>query len=221
MSSPKPRPAVVLNPENTKEAMAFLSRKDALMKALIAQHGECNIGKKRRDPFQVLASSIIGQQLSVKAADTIESRVKTLVGADKKFVPQHFIDADPLKLRECGLSHAKAKYLRGISASVAGGETNFTKIKKMPTEEAAAALIALPGVGRWTAEMFLMFALKHADLFSWGDVGLRRGINNLYNGGEKLSEAETVKLAQTWAPWRTVACWYLWRHADAEPNSWS
>src|SRR5581483_8847980 len=119
------------------------------------------------------------------------------------------------QLRSCGLSNSKAKWLAAIADAVRSGELSFPKIAKMTDAEAVKTLDALPGIGQWTAEMFLIFALGRPDIFSMGDVGLRRAVNKLYNGGRKLSDRRTQELAERWSPYRSVACWYLWRSGDA------
>lgn len=197
-------------------AAAHLKRADPVMKRLITEVGAHSLGAKKRDHFHILCTSIISQQLSVKAADTIQKRVHARVGAKKHLKPEHFLAIAAEELRACGLSNGKAKWLKGISEAVESGVFSFTKLKKMPDEEAIEALDALPGIGRWTAEMFLIFALDRPDIFSMGDVGLRNAINRYYNKGKPLNDARTLKLTAQWAPWRSVACWYLWRSVDGE-----
>jgi DNA-3-methyladenine glycosylase II len=110
----------------------------------------------------------------------------------------------------------KAKWLASIADAVRTGDLSFARIAKMPDSEAIKTLDALPGIGQWTAEMFLIFALDRPDIFSMGDVGLRRAVNTLYNGGRKLSDRRTEELAERWSPYRSVACWYLWRVTDSK-----
>lgn len=191
------------------------------MARMIAHHRPCTLGSKKLDPFHVLCASIIGQQLSTKAADTIQARVATLVGANGRFYPAHFVSAQPEQLRACGLSNAKAKWLQTASARIESGEFSFRALARMDDAAAMAALDDLPGIGPWTAEMMLIFALGRVDIFSLGDAGLRRAINRVYNGGRKLSDTRTLKIAKTWAPYRSVASWYLWRVADGDVTSWA
>lgn len=197
-------------------ATAYLKKADPVMAKLIKEHGEHSLGAKKRDHFHILCTSIISQQLSVKAADTIQKRVHARVGAKKHLAPAHFLEIAAEELRACGLSNGKAKWLKACAEAVHSGVFSFSKLKKMPDEEAIAALDALPGIGPWTAEMFLIFALDRPDIFSMGDVGLRNAINRLYNKGKPLNDKKTLKLTAQWAPWRSVACWYLWRGIDAE-----
>ncbi|WP_293374506.1 DNA-3-methyladenine glycosylase [Nevskia sp.] len=199
-----------------RAAEAHLRAVDPRLGTVIDRHGPCTIGSKRRDPFHVLCSSIISQQLSIKAADTIQARVAALTGAGARFAPAHFIATDHEALRSCGLSNAKAKWLRALAEAAANGTLDFAKLRKMDDEAAIDTLDALPGIGRWTAEMFLIFALDRLDLFSLGDVGLRNGLDRLHNGGAKLDDAASLALVARWAPYRSVGSWYLWRVVDGD-----
>ena len=199
-----------------RAAEAHLSRKDKKLARVIAHHGPCRLVRTRRDPFHVLCTSIISQQLSTKAADTIQTRVATAVVAGARFMPAHFIDIEYELLRGAGLSNAKARWLIAIAQAVHNGEFSFASLRRLDDEAAIETLDALPGVGRWTAEMMLIFALDRLDIFSLGDAGLRRSINDLYNGGERLDDDATLKITARWAPYRSIASWYLWRMIDGE-----
>jgi DNA-3-methyladenine glycosylase II len=190
-------------------------RRDVIMGRLVEKHGPCTLGSKKRDPFHTLCVSIISQQLSSKAADTIASRVEELIGSKGRMMHAHFKKITLEQLRSCGLSNSKAKWITAIADAVRTGELSFAKIAKMPDSEAIKTLDALPGIGQWTAEMFLIFALDRLDVFSMGDVGLRRAINKLYNDGRRLTDRRTEELVERWSPYRSVACWYLWRSGDA------
>lgn len=203
------------------DAERHLSDVDEKLALLIRQHGPCTLTASKRDPFHVMCSSIIGQQLSVKAADTIQARVAARTSAGKRFLPAHFLKTEHEALRGCGLSNAKASWLRGISEQVESGTFSFKRLARMNDDDAVAALDALPGVGPWTAEMFLIFALHRPDIFSMGDVGLRRSMDRLYNKGKKLTDAKTLKISRQWAPYRSVASWYLWRLADGDNQTWA
>jgi len=210
----------MLTADQITAAERHLCRHDKIMRKLVKAHGPCMLGRKRRDPFHVLCTSIISQQLSIKAADTIQARVATAVLAGARFMPAHFIEAEFDLLRAAGLSGAKSRWLIAIAQAVHSGEFSFAKLKKLDDEAAIEMLDALPGIGRWTAEMYLMFALDRVDIFSMGDVGLRNAVNRLYNGGAKLDEAATLAITDTWAPYRSVASWYLWRATDAANENW-
>lgn len=212
-------PVIAANAADIAAAEKFLARRDPVMKKLIATYKPCTLVGAQRDPFHVLCTSIISQQLSVKAADTIQKRVTTHVGAKKNLKPLHIIEAEHDDLRACGLSHAKARWLRALSEQVHDGTFSFSKLKRMEDAAAIEALDALPGIGRWTAEMYLIFALHRLDIFAMGDVGLRRSINRLYNDGDALDEEETLAITDRWAPYRSVASWYLWRVIDGDIQS--
>ncbi len=188
------------------------------MAELIRAHGPCSIAQKQRDPFAVLAASIIGQQLSSKAADTIQKRVEVLIGGSLN--PSALLSQTQESLRACGLSNAKARWLITLAEATATGVLDFDALNHMDDDSAIEGLDALPGVGRWTAEMFLIFALHRLDVFAMGDVGLRNAINRLYGKGRKLSDARTLKITKTWAPYRSVASWYLWRSIEGENPNW-
>jgi DNA-3-methyladenine glycosylase II len=204
-------------PEKTlRAAEAHLSRRDRTMARLIREYGPCRLGRTRRDPFHTLCTSIISQQLSTKAANTIQTRVATAVVAGARFMPAHFIAVEYELLRSAGLSNAKARWLIGIAQAVHSEEFSFASLRRLDDESAIEALDALPGVGRWTAEMMLIFALDRLDIFSLGDAGLRRAINEFYNEDEKLNDDATLSITERWAPYRSIASWYLWRCIDGE-----
>lgn len=195
-----------------RAAEQYLADADPVMAELIGRHGACGlVSAQRRDPFHVLCTSIISQQLSTRAADTIQARVMAGLGAERWLQPAHLLSAAPEALRSYGLSTAKAKWLRHLGEAASSGALDFKVMAKLDDEAAIQMLDALPGIGRWTAEMFLMFALHRLDIFAMDDVGLRRGIDILYGKGRALSDARTLKITRPWAPYRSVASWYLWR----------
>lgn len=204
-----------------RNAERHLSARDPVLARLIERHGPCPLASRKRDPFHVLTVSIINQQLSTKAAETIQNRVAQAVGADGRFRPAHFLAAAPSLLRACGLSTAKARWLSSLAQAVERGELSFRRLARMDDDAALQALDALPGVGPWTAEMVLIFALNRLDVFSLGDAGLRRAVDRLYGNGRRLSDRRTAAIARAWSPYRSVASWYLWRLSDAEPAVWS
>lgn len=242
----------MIKAETLRAAEAHLKLRDRKLARVIEAAGPCTLGSRRRDPFHVLCNSIISQQLSIKAADTIQSRVAAAVLATiavdatadgapvvadeavKKlvFAPGHFLGIEHERLRACGLSNAKAKWLKAIAEATHSGAFSFKKLGRMDDEAAIEALDTLPGIGRWTAEMFAIFALDRIDIFSLGDVGLRNGMNRLHgkrvgkqaNGKpihEKLDDEATLRKAKRWAPYRSVASWYLWRMTDGDSESWA
>jgi len=202
-------------------AESRLSGADPVMARLIARHGPCQLGTRRRDPFHTLCTSIISQQLSTKAADTIQARVHRLLGARPHLKPAHFANAEHAALRACGLSNAKARWMVEIARRTREGEFSFRRLVRLDDEAAIELLDALPGIGRWSAEMYLIFALNRLDIFAMDDAGLRRGVNRLYGSGRKLGDRRTLAIARTWAPYRSVASWYLWRLGNEEPANWA
>lgn len=158
--------------------------------------------------YESFARTIVGQQLSVKAAATIWGRVQLL--ADP-FTPQSVLALQEEQLRAAGLSGQKVKYLRGLSEAVANKTFDPAKLKKMPDADVIDAITALHGFGRWSAEMVLMFALARPDVFSGGDLGLREGIKRVLKLEERPTEKESVQLAERWAGHRTAASLLLWQ----------
>lgn len=192
-----------------------LARADPVLRGLIRAHGPCTLAPRARDPFHVLCSSIISQQLSSRAADTIQQRVMARAACDRHLTPAALRATSAADLRACGLSTAKAKWLHALAEAVEGGTFSFAALDALDDEAAIAALDALPGIGRWTAEMHLIFAMHRLDLFAMDDAGLRRAVNRLYGRGKPLSDRRTRAIAAAWAPYRSVASWYLWQSLDA------
>jgi DNA-3-methyladenine glycosylase II len=196
---------------DAEEAGRHLSANCPIMAELVVRYGPCPLPDKNYTPFETLAASIIGQQLSVKAADTIEKHVLDVIGGG--LAPERVLAVEPEALRACGLSNAKVKYVRVLAERVAGGLLDFDAMAAEPDNEAVIRqLVELPGVGRWTAEMFLIFGLKRPDVLSLGDVGLQRAARLLYGEDRTLEEVGSV-----WQPYRSIASWYLWQSLDATP----
>ncbi len=200
-------------PPYWNEATQALSKRDKTLKKIIASYkGEFMVS--RGDAFFTLARSIAGQQISVKAADTIWGRTAALVGT---VTPKNLLKANPEELRAAGLSQQKIRYLTGIAEWFAANEKRVKTWQKLEDEELIADLVALNGVGRWTAEMLLIFHFQRPDVFPIADLGLLKAINIHYNKGAKLPKPEALALSENWRPWRSVATWYLWRALDPVP----
>ncbi len=200
----------VLSAKVIREAEKHLRRSCKIMAGLVTRHGSCQLVHRKTSPFYTLAISIISQQLSKKAAQTIRNRVMDIVPT---FSPDCFMDISIDTLRSTGLSSAKARYILELAKRVNDGRLNFDEIVQLSDEDAIGTLIDLPGIGRWTAEMFLIFGLKRPDVLALGDAGLQRSARLLYGESVQLEN-----LGQLWRPFRSVASWYLWRHLDA-PNA--
>ncbi len=172
----------------------------------------CELHRGRADLFDSLARSIISQQLSTKAASTITSRVCAL-GGGTRLIADDIAGIDAPTLRAAGLSNAKVRYIQHIAGAVSNGELSFRSLAQQPDEAVIEQLVTLPGVGRWTAQMFLMFALKRPDVAAPDDVGLQRGMQMLFDLDERPQGDAFLRLAEPWRPYRSVASWYLWRIA--------
>ena len=186
---------------------------DPILNKLHEKYGPHKFEDRSELLYEELVESIIGQQLSGKAADTIYKRFLTLF--NNKFpAPEKLIKTNDEKLRSAGMSYSKASYIKNIAQAFKNGDLNIKMLNKMSDEEVKKELTKIKGVGNWTAEMTLIFTLKREDIFSIGDAGLRKAIKNLY-GIEK--EKDILKLSETWKPKRSYACWYLWRSIENRP----
>ena len=168
----------------------------------------------RGDAFQTLARSIVGQQISVKAAQSVWAR---LAAAAAPVTPQAVGALDVVALRACGLSARKAEYIGDLARHFADGNVHVHRWPAMSDEEVIAELVQVRGIGRWTAEMFLIFNLLRPDVLPVDDLGLQRAIRISYRNGRKITETGIRRVARAWQPWRSVATWYLWRSLDPLP----
>ena len=198
-------------PEYWDMAKKELSRKDDVLHEIINEFDDLEL-VSRGDLFYTLIRSVVGQQISVKAASTVWSRFCERVG---DIEPENILSAKIEELRSCGLSQRKAEYVRGISES--WSDYDSLEWKEMSDEEIIQELIKLRGVGKWTAEMILIFTMLRPDVFPIGDIGMIRGIEKSYNSGERMSRDELYAISEKWKPWRTVACCFMWRTVDPEP----
>jgi DNA-3-methyladenine glycosylase II len=211
-----------LKPAYWDAATRALGQKDQVLEKLIRAHPGVHL-KRRSDPFTTLARAIVGQQISVKAADAIWRRFVATVASTTKSAAFPRLDPGAVAanslpaLRECGLSERKAGYLRDLSVHFVSGTLDPKRWKKLDDEALVTALVEVKGIGRWTAEMFLIFHELRADVLPVDDIGLQRAIALHYNGGERLAPAAMRELALGWQPYRSVATWYLWRSLDPIP----
>ena len=200
-----------LSAQKIQEAETYLSQSSEIIAKLVTVHSPCSIADDEFLPFQTLATSIINQQLSAKAADTIKQRVLAILSS---FTPAGFLAVPTDSLRSAGLSSAKSRYLIELAQRVSDGRLDFDEMLCQNDEIVITELIELPGIGRWTAEMFLIFGLRRPDVLALGDAGLKRATRLLY--GE---DADLASVGQSWRPYRSVASWYLWRYLDTQPSS--
>ncbi len=197
-----------------EESLKFL-KKDMHLGAFVIKHGPIVHRRKHAGhAFQSLAEAIIYQQLSGKAADTILKRFIALFPGRKFPTPDDVLKIKTEKLRGAGLSGQKAGYLKDLAAKFKDGTINPTLFKKMSDEEIVAHVVAVKGIGEWTAQMFLMFTLHRPDILPTGDLAIQKGMQRLFKLRAKPSPAKMEKLARPWAGHRTLACMYLWRLMD-------
>jgi DNA-3-methyladenine glycosylase II len=202
-----------MKPEYWDRATRALARRDAKLRGLIRQYPGIHLAR-RNDPFTTLARAIVGQQISVKAADSVWNRLHAAV---PRFNARQLAACEPDHLRACGLSGQKAGYLLDLAAHFQSRQLRPSRWQELDDEAIIAELTAVKGIGRWTAEMFLIFHELRPDVLPLADLGLRRAVSLLYNDGAVLTPAAIRELAEGWQPWRSVATWYLWRSLDPIP----
>ena len=199
------------------EACRHLKRRDRVLKRLIPRFGQARLAS-RGDAFTTLARSVVGQQISVKAAQAVWDRFAAAVGGPSHRLAPADVAAMPVHaLRGAGLSARKAEYLLDLAGHFAQGRVHPGGWAGMDDEAIIAELVAIRGIGRWTAEMFLIFHLLRPDVLPLDDLGLLKGISVNYFSGEPVSRAEAREVAEAWAPFRSVATWYIWRSLDPQP----
>jgi DNA-3-methyladenine glycosylase II len=190
------------------------------MRALVEQHGRLTLGQRRRgrptDAYGVLVRSIVGQQLSTRAADTIYRRLIALFD-DQVPAPAALIAADPEALRGAGLSRAKVAYLRDLAERVEDGELDLDRLAELSDAQVAEQLTAVKGIGRWSADMFLIFHLGRPDVLASGDLGIRRAVERLYGLPNIPGVGQVEQIGEPWRPYRSLACLYLWSSLDNAP----
>jgi DNA-3-methyladenine glycosylase II len=201
--------------EELARAERTLARRDPVLRELIRRHGGCKIRPHERY-FETLVKAIVSQQLSTRAAETIFNRLCTLYNPRRSPLPANILVTTDETLRGVGLSFQKIGYLRDLATRVERRELRLNRLPELTDEEVIAALTGVKGIGVWTAQMFLIFSLGRLDVFPVGDLGIRKAIQNCY-GLDSLpvaAEMEGVAVNGRWAPWRSVASWYLWRSLE-------
>lgn len=213
--------AGLVTPHYWEDACRHLSKRDRVMRKLIADHGSAGL-QSRGDAFTTLARSIVGQQISVKAAQAVWERLVVALGGS---VETHREPLSPLtmlcktheELRQAGLSARKVEYMLDLARHFAEGQVHVAQWQEMEDEAIIEELVDIRGIGRWTAEMFLIFHLMRPNVLPLDDLGLIKGISQSYFSGEPVSRAEARDVAEAWSPYRTVGTWYLWRSLDPLP----
>jgi DNA-3-methyladenine glycosylase II len=200
-------------PEYWDEACQHLMKKDRVMRKLIPQFGDARLAT-RGDAFVTLARSIVGQQISVKAAQSVWDRFSAL---SRRITPSGVLKLNVDDMRAAGLSARKVEYLVDLALHFQDGKLSLKKWRDMDDEDIIDELIAIRGIGRWTAEMFLIFHLMRPNVLPLDDVGLINGISKNYFSGETVSRSDARDVAVAWAPYCSVATWYIWRSLDPLP----
>ncbi|HAJ11885.1 MAG: DNA-3-methyladenine glycosylase 2 family protein [Hydrogenophaga sp.] len=200
-------------PPYWQDACRHLMRRDRVMKKLIPAHAGAYL-QSRGDAFVTLARSIVGQQISVKAAQSVWDRFEKL---PRKMTPAQVLKLKVDDMRAAGLSARKTEYLVDLALHFANDQVHADEWAEMDDEAIIRELVAIRGIGRWTAEMFLIFHLKRPNVLPLDDVGLQQGISQCYFSGEPVSRSEMREVAASWAPYCSVATWYIWRSLDPVP----
>ena len=202
-----------MKPDYWDKAKRALAKRDPVMAAIMRRHPRVHL-EPRGEPFHTLARAIVGQQISVKAAQSVWNKFADLVPV---VAPEHVLGVKTKHLRACGLSGRKTEYIADLARRFADGHVHVHKWPGMSDEEVIEDLTQVRGIGRWTAEMFLMFNLLRPDILPLGDLGLQKGLRLAYHGGRKISLKTMRSRGETWRPYRSVATWYLWRSLDPVP----
>ena len=203
----------LVTPEYWEEARKYLTRKDRVMKRLIPQFGAACL-QSRGDAFTTLARSIVGQQISVKAAQSVWER---FAGLPKRMTPAMVLKLKVDDMRAAGLSARKIEYLVDLALHFDSGAIHVESWREMDDEAIIAELVGIRGIGRWTAEMFLIFHLMRPNVLPLDDVGLITGISKNYFSGDPVSRSDAREVAAAWNPYCSVATWYIWRSLDPLP----
>jgi DNA-3-methyladenine glycosylase II len=207
---------VYTKPPFWARAKRALARQDLLLDAIIRAHPGIAL-RSRGNSFQTLARSIVGQQISLKAANSIWLRV---CATAQTIEPAAILLLSPEQLQGCGLTRRKTEYIHDLARRFVDGSIHAQHWPQMDDEEIIAELVQVRGIGRWTAEVFLMFSLMRPDILPLDDLGLQRAVSHYYFHGEQVGAAGVRVVAEAWTPWRSVATWYMWRSLEPAPTEY-
>jgi DNA-3-methyladenine glycosylase II len=210
----KSKPVEGFTPDYWEDACKHLVKKDRVMKRLIPKFGDARL-HTRGDAFTTLARSIVGQQISVQAAQTVWNR---FIKLPRQIAPANVLKLKVDDMRAAGLSARKVEYLVDLALHFDSGTLHVNDWHAMDDDAIIAELIAIRGIGRWTAEMFLIFHMMRPNVLPLDDVGLINGISHSYFSGEAVSRSDAREVAANWEPFRSVATWYIWRSLDPLPS---
>lgn len=202
-----------MTPSDYARARRVLARRDPVLRDLMRRYGECGLARAQRtDPFRALLHAIIAQQLSTKAAATIEARFAALF--DGHPTADAIATVSDERLRAVGISPQKLGYIRDLCARTLDKSLALDALEALPDEDVIVALTGVKGIGRWTAEMFLMFRLHRPDVLPVGDLGIVKAVQRAYKLRLAPTPVRLTRLGENWRPYRSVACWYLWASLD-------
>lgn len=202
---------------NLRQAEKYLIGRDPVLATVIKRQGACTLAP-HREYYRALVDSIIGQQLSVKAAASIKGRFRELFGGTFPS-PEEILQKSPEELRAVGFSLAKANYVRDLAQHIIDGKIHFDTLETKTNQQIIAELTNVKGIGEWTAHMFLLFCVGRLDILPTGDLGIKNGIRNLYNleSAPSPSQITQIALANNWHPYESVASYYIWRSLNNSP----
>ena len=199
------------------KARRLLARRDPVLRDLMRTHGPCGLAARQHtNPFKALIRAIVGQQLSAKAAATIFSRFENLFEAFP--TPSQVLAVPDDRLRAVGLSSQKLGYLRDLCSRIEAGQLPLDVFDRMDDESVVERLTQVKGIGRWTAEMFLIFRLQRPDVLPVGDLGIVKAVQRAYKLRKAPSPDRLTRIGEAWRPYRSVACWYLWASLNNAPT---
>ncbi len=210
--------AMIASDDTVRQAAEHLAAHDPHLAPIIAQAGPTTL-RPHNNYYAALVGAIISQQLSVKAADTIERRFIALFGGTELPPPEAILTKNIDELRSAGLSRGKATYVRDLAQHVMDGNIDFAQLNDLSNDAVVQELTTVKGIGEWTAHMFMMFSMGRLDVLATGDLGIRNGVGKLYGLGHSATPDEVVAIAKKyhWQPYESAACWYIWHSLDNKP----